>query len=46
MIGADKIDLSNIEGKQLINLDGFERNTIIIESASFFRYHTKKVNTF
>lgn len=36
MIGADKIDLSNIEGKQLINLDGFERNTIIIESASFF----------
>lgn len=36
MIGADKIDLSNLEGKQLINLDGFEKNTIIIESASFF----------
>lgn len=36
MIGADKIDLSEIEGKQLINLDGFEENTIIIESASFF----------
>lgn len=36
MIGAEKIDLSEIEGKQLINLDGFEENTIIIESASFF----------
>lgn len=36
MIGADKIDLSNLEGKQLINLDGFEKNTIIVESASFF----------
>ncbi len=36
MIGADKIDLSILEGKQLINLDGFEKNTIIIESASFF----------
>jgi len=50
MIGADKVDLSNIEGKQLINLDGFEKNTIIIESASFFdiilksKYFLKNTN--
>jgi len=36
MIGAENIDLSKIEGRQLISLDGFEENTIIIESASFF----------
>jgi len=36
MIGAEKIDLSDIESKQMINLDGFEEDTIIIESASFF----------
>lgn len=36
MIGAEQIDTSLLSGKQLINLDGFEENTIIIESASFF----------
>ncbi len=36
MIGAEKIDLSDINAKQMINLDGFEEETIIIESAGFF----------
>lgn len=36
MIGAENIDLSSLKGKEMINLDGFEENTIIIESASFF----------
>ena len=36
MIGAENIDVSMLEGKQMINLDGFEEHTIIIESASFF----------
>lgn len=36
MIGAENIDVSTLEGKQMINLDGFEEHTIIIESASFF----------
>lgn len=36
MIGAENIDVSSLESKQMINLDGFEENTIIIGSASFF----------
>lgn len=36
MIGAEKIDVSMLKGKQMINLDGFEEHTIITESASFF----------
>ena len=36
MIGAEHIDVSSLEAKQLINLDGFEENTITIGSASFF----------
>lgn len=36
MIGAENIDLSTLKGKTLINLDGFEENTIITESASFY----------
>ena len=36
MIGAQKINLSDIKSKQMISLDGFDKNTIIIESASFF----------
>lgn len=36
MVGAEKIDVSHLEGKQIINLDGFEENTIIIGSACFF----------
>lgn len=36
MIGAENINISSLNGKEMINLDGFEENTIIIESASFF----------
>lgn len=36
MIGAEKIDVSLLEAKKMINLDGFEDNTIIKESVSFF----------
>lgn len=36
MHGAEYIDISSIKGKQMLNLDGFESNTIITESASFF----------
>ena len=31
MIGAEKIDVSILEAKKMINLDGFEENTIIKE---------------
>ena len=36
MVGAEKIDVSLLESKKMINLDGFEDNTIIKESVSFF----------
>ena len=36
MIGAENIDVSSLKGKEMINLDGFESDTIITESASFF----------
>lgn len=36
MVGAENINLEKLKGKKLINLDGFEENTIILESASFF----------
>lgn len=36
MIGAEKIDLSKLESKIMINLDGFEENTIVVGSSSFF----------
>lgn len=36
MIGAENIDLTCLKGKKMIGLDGFEENTIILESASFF----------
>ena len=36
MIGAEKIDVSSLKAKKMINLDGFEENTITIGSASFF----------
>ena len=51
MIGAEKIDISKLEGKQMINLDGFEENVIITESASFFdiiikmKYDSYKIYT-
>ena len=35
MEGAEKIDLSSLKGKKMINLDGFDADTILIESASF-----------
>ena len=36
MIGAEKIDVSLLKSKKMINLDGFEDSTIIKESVSFF----------
>ena len=36
MIGAEKIDVSNLKSKKMINLDGFEENTIIKESTCFY----------
>lgn len=36
MIGAENIDVSFLKGNKMINLDGFESDTIITESASFF----------
>ena len=36
MIGAEKIDVSILESKKMINLDGFEENTIIKESTCFY----------
>ena len=35
MNGAEKIDLSSLKGTTMINLDGFDADTILIESASF-----------
>lgn len=35
MNGAQKIDLSSLKGNKMINLDGFNSNTILLESASF-----------
>lgn len=36
MCGAENIDLSTIKGRLLINLDGFNKKTIITESACFY----------
>lgn len=36
MIGAEKIDVSCLKAKKMINLDGFEENTIIKESTCFY----------
>lgn len=35
MIGAENIDVSCLTGKKMINLDGFEERTVILESAGF-----------
>ena len=35
MSGAENIDLSTLKGKTMINLDGFDADTILLESASF-----------
>lgn len=36
MAGASNFDVTRLKGKQLLNLDGFEENTIIVESACFY----------
>ena len=36
MVGAENINIDSLEATQMINLDGFEENTIIIASAGFF----------
>lgn len=36
MIGAERIDVSDFKSKEMINLDGFSENTILVESAGFF----------
>ena len=36
MCGAENIDLSSLKGRVLINLDGFDKKTIITESACFY----------
>ena len=36
MIGAEMLDVSILESKKMINLDGFEENTIIKESTCFY----------
>jgi len=36
MIGAMNFDIRDLEGRELLSLDGFEENTIILESASFY----------
>lgn len=36
MNGAIHFDTSKLKGRKLLNLDGFEENTIVIESAAFY----------
>lgn len=50
MIGAMNFDAGLLQGKHMLNLDGFEENTIIIESACFYdiilksKFHFHKSN--
>ena len=46
MIGSINFDASKLEGKMLLNLDGFEENTILIESAGFYDIILKMNNNF
>ncbi len=46
MIGAMNFDTSKLEGKKLLNLDGFEENVILIESACFYDIILKLKNEF
>lgn len=54
MIGSINFDATKLKGKMLLNLDGFEENTILIESAGFYdiilkmdyRFNTKKKGKF
>ena len=36
MVGAENIDVSSLQGTQMLNLDGFEEHTVLIESAGFW----------
>lgn len=49
MNGAFKLDTNKLDGKMLLNLDGFKEDTIIIESAAFydiiFKSNYKLVNS-
>lgn len=44
MDGAINFDASGLEGKMLLNLDGFEENTVVIECAAFYDilYHDNR----
>lgn len=46
MIGAMNFDTSKLAGNKLLNLDGFEENVILIESASFYDIILKLSNQF
>ncbi|MCI9246102.1 MAG: aminoacyl-histidine dipeptidase [Clostridia bacterium] len=46
MVGAMNFDTSKLEGKKLLNLDGFEENVILMESACFYDIILKLKNEF
>lgn len=46
MVGAMNFDTSKLEGKKLLNLDGFEENIILVESASFYDIILRLKNEF
>ena len=46
MLGSINFDTSKLNGKMLLNLDGFEENTILIESAGFYDIILKMHNKF
>ena len=46
MIGSINFDASKLKGRMLLNLDGFEENTILIESAGFYDIILKMNNKF
>lgn len=46
MLGSINFDTSKVNGKMLLNLDGFEENTILIESAGFYDIILKMHNKF
>lgn len=46
MVGALNFDTSKLEGKKLLNLDGFEENVVLIESACFYDIILKLKNEF
>lgn len=46
MIGAMNFDTSKLKGTKLLNLDGIEENTILLESACFYDIILKLKNNF